>query len=128
MNGACAEIVGTTITANVTLTAAQAGFYLINDNGGAVAVLLPAASRGMHFKFMVNHTLSHAVTITATAAVVTGIVGSSDGTAVNAIAGKTNVILGTAMVVGDLIDLYCYDGTNFIVSGQVAVHTAVTNS
>lgn len=139
--GSLAEV--TTITSATTLTASNVGQrIMIGPSAGAFAITLPAPVAGIAYRFQVVGSLaSGAVTISSvtngsTAANVTGIVGNADGTAVGGtgfttgvFSGKTNLVLGTGAVIGDIYE-YTATGTGtsgaYTVWGLTGLHTSVT--
>ena len=111
------------VTTNHTLTAAQSGATLFWTHGSAHDITLPAATAGMHFKFVLtvgsahaNHIVSQAsdkiygkVTVgTTNAADKVATQGVLKGAAVDKIKlHATTTTLGGN--VGDVIELYCYE-------------------
>ena len=111
------------VTSNHTLTAAQSGATFFWTHGSAHDITLPAATAGMHFKFVIvagsahaNHLVSQAsdkiygkVTVTKSAA--------SDKNATQTVAkgsaaDKIKLHASTTSLggnTGDVIELYCYE-------------------
>jgi len=119
------------VTATVAVTAAQSGSTIfIDSSAAAVSITLPTIAAGLKYKFIVtSSSLASAVTIVAPSANQAGLVIAGDATAFGTVpfSAKTNVILGTGSKLGDTLNYEC-DGTNYWISGFIAVHSTITLS
>lgn len=119
--------------ANTTIAIADTGKILLTpQTAGAVPVVytLPTAAAGLHYRFVNSAAaaLSGTVQINAAAGTLFGnvITGPTNGVALLAVPGSTQIrFLTAASVRGDFIDLYC-DGTNWYVNAMSQVAGAIT--
>ena len=123
-----------------TLTEADSGkeFYL-ESSGGAFSITLPTGADiedGVNYKFWVQeNTPTGAITIAAGSAIVFGKINETEvdtsddgpGSSADGATGVSNVILGTACLKGDFIELDAYGGHWFL-NGQSGKDAAVTTS
>ena len=123
-----------------TLSEADSGkeFYL-ESSGGAFSITLPTGGDiedGVNYKFWVQeNTPTAAITLAAGSAIVFGKINETEvdtsddgpGSSADGATGVSNVILGTAALKGDFIELDAYGGHWFL-NGQSGKDGAVTTS
>ena len=123
-----------------TLTADDSGkeFYL-ESSGGAFTITLPTGASiedGVNYKFWVQeNTPTGAVTLAAGSAIVFGKINETEvdtsddgpGSSADGATGVSNVIVGTAALKGDYLELDAYGGLWFL-NGQSGKDGAVTTS
>ena len=123
-----------------TLTADDSGkeFYL-ESTGGAFSITLPTGAGvedGVNYKFLVQeNSPTGAITIAAGSAIVFGRVTETEvdtgddgpGSSADGATGVSNVIIGTAALQGDFIELDAYDGEWYL-NGKSGKDGTVTTS
>lgn len=112
------------VSAALSPAAADSGKTYILNGGTGVAITLPAPASGLSYKFIVGAAFTTDYVITATGAIMYGVV--EEAGAVQAVAGATTLTLEDgAEAVGDYLELLS-DGTNWYVSGQFATALSIT--
>jgi hypothetical protein len=124
------------VTATTVLTSADSGkVFSVNSAAAASSYTLPApTTAGLKYSFYIGGAVSNAVTISSSGANISGQAIAADATAcggsgitAGVIAAKTNIIFSSSSAVGDHISLFS-NGTNYIASAFVAVHSTITAS
>lgn len=117
-----------TTAANTTLTAADSGKLILLDGSVTHDVTLPSPVAGIHFKFVLIDATADVDIVQAAAADdfkggLTNFAGAAGDTPT---ASDTKIIFDQTggAVVGDTVVLEC-DGTNWLVTGQVAAAAGV---
>jgi len=114
-----------TLTADTTLTEADAGDILLDAIGEAIT--LPAPTAGLRYRFLVvEQPATSDWTIVATGALVDGSV--TEAGLVQLLAGETTLTIAFANALkGDWVELYS-DGTRWFASGQFSVASSFTTA
>ena len=114
------------LTADTTLIAADSGKTFLLDAVGE-AILLPAPSLGLHYKFLITvDVITSAWTVAATSNLVFGSV-TEAGLVQLSSAETTLSVIHTKSIRGDWFTLEC-DGTNWHLAGQFSVAQSFTTA
>ena len=108
-----------TISAAIALTTADSGRFFRVSKAGGYTITLPALVPGLQFTFLSGAVAANTVTITAGAAIMTGLWRQISGVA-TVTAASTSIAFTATSVISDRVDLVC-DGTNWYCNASTGV-------